>query len=120
LAEIDPKNAQMIELNVLRSPDKEEFTRIVFLKEKGFSKGLEYTSGHQTALMPDDLVSLVTGAKPKPRIPRTPSSLIMIESSNSSTLPDVNLRAPEIAPFLLDRDESVNLRIFIDKSVLEV
>ena len=29
-AEIDPKNSQLVELNVLRSPNKEEFTRIIF------------------------------------------------------------------------------------------
>ncbi|MGQ8338998.1 GH32 C-terminal domain-containing protein, partial [Sunxiuqinia sp. A32] len=42
VAEIDLKKSQMVELNVLRSPDKEEFTRIVFYKNKGFSKGREY------------------------------------------------------------------------------
>jgi len=120
MVEFDPKEAQMVELNVLRSPEKEEYTRIVFFKEKGFSKGLDYTSGSQTALMPDDLVSLVTGEKPKPRTPRNRSSLIMIESSFSSTLPDVQLRAPEVAPFQLNPDETVKLRIFIDKSIVEV
>ncbi len=119
-AEIDPKNAQLIEMNVLRSPNKEEYTRIVFFKEKGFTKGLEYKSGPETAIMPADLVSLVTGEKPMARAPNTQSSLITIESSYSSTLPDVRLRAPETAPFFLNPGETVKLRVFIDKSVVEV
>ncbi len=119
-AEIDPKNAQMIEMNVLRSPNKEEYTRIIFYKEKGFAKGLEYKSGTQTALMPADLVNLVTGEKPAPRVPNIPMSLITIESSWSSELPDARLRAPETAPFFLNPGETIKLRIFIDKSVVEV
>ena len=119
-AEINPKNAQVIELNVLRSPKKEEYTRIIIYKEKGYSKGLEYQAGEGTAYMPADLVNLVTGEQPLPRTPYTRLSLISIESSFSSTLPDVQLRAPETAPFMLNPDEPIKLRIFIDKSVLEV
>lgn len=119
-AEIDPKNSQLIELNVLRSPNKEEYTRIIIFKEKGFTNGLEYRSGPGTAMMPADLVSLVTGEEVGPRTPNIPSSLISIESSYSSILPDAEIRAPETAPFKLNPGETVNLRIFIDKSVVEV
>jgi len=34
--EIDPGTAPMVELNVLRSPNREEFTRIAFFKDRGF------------------------------------------------------------------------------------
>lgn len=119
-ADINPKKAQVIELNVLRSPNKEEYTRIIIYKEKGYSKGLEYKAGEGTAYMPADLISLVTGEQPVPRTPNPRLSLISIESSFSSTLPDVQVRAPETAPFLLNPDEPIKLRIFIDKSVLEV
>ena len=119
-AEISFKGAQVVELNVLRSPNKEEYTRIIVYKDKGFSKGLEYKSGQGTAMMPADLVSLVTGEKPVPRPPNPRLSLISIESSFSSTLPDVQVRPAETAPFQLNPDESVKLRIFIDKSVVEV
>ena len=119
-AEISFKGAQVVELNVLRSPNKEEYTRIILYKDKGFSKGLEYKSGQGTAMMPADLVSLVTGEKPVPRPPNPRLSLISIESSFSSTLPDVQVRPAETAPFQLNPDESVKLRIFIDKSVVEV
>ncbi|MBD0287383.1 MAG: GH32 C-terminal domain-containing protein, partial [Flavisolibacter sp.] len=119
-AEIDPKNAQMIEMNVLRSPNKEEYTRIVFFKEKGFRNGLNYVSGPQTASMPADLLTALTGWKPASQTPNTPLSLITIETSYSSILPDALFRAPETASFLLNPGETVKLRIFIDKSVVEV
>jgi len=35
VAEIDVDNTNMIEMNVLRSPDKEEYTRIAFFKSRG-------------------------------------------------------------------------------------
>ncbi len=119
-AEISFKGAQVIELNILRSPNKEEYTRIILYKDKGFSKGLEYKSGEGTAMMPADLVSWVLNEKPAPRPPNPRLSLISIESSFSSSLPDVQVRPAETAPFQLNPDESVKLRIFIDKSVVEV
>ncbi len=86
VAEIDPTGAPMIELNVLRSPKKEEFTRIAFFRNRGYR-----------------------GA-----------SLITIDSSYSSLSPDVASRAPETAPVRIGRDEPLKLRVFIDKSVVEV
>ena len=47
-------------------------------------------------------------------------SLITIDSSYASLLPDVRSRAPETAPVSLGRDEPLKLRAFIDKSVVEV
>ena len=44
----------------------------------------------------------------------------MIDSSYSSTLPAVNFRAPEVAPVHIADDEPLNLRIFVDRSVVEV
>lgn len=117
--EIDPKNAQMFEINVLRSPGKEEYTRIVFYKDKGFSSGLEYTAGEETAAMPADLLSALTGVKGAPR-DRTTSSLISLETAFSSSLPDTRFRPPETAPLKLAQGETVKLRIFIDKSIVEV
>jgi beta-fructofuranosidase len=82
----------------LRSDKKEEYTRIVFFKNRGFSatrQGLPAEGNYN-------------------------SSLISIESTYSSLHPDVNPRAPETAPILLAPDEPLKLRIFIDKSVVEV
>ncbi len=86
VAEIDARKAQMFEMNVLRSPDKQEYTRIAFFRGRGY-RG---------------------------------KSLISIDSSYSSILPDVKSRAPETAPVLLDKGEPLKLRVFIDKSVVEV
>ncbi|HJZ39816.1 MAG TPA: glycoside hydrolase family 32 protein [Bacteroidales bacterium] len=119
--EIDPKNAQMVELNVLRSPNKEEFTRIVFYKDKGFSQGLNYVAGPQSASLPADLQSVLTG-DPRYRtlVPRFQASLISLETSGSSILPDARFRPPETAPIVLDPGETIKLRIFVDKSVVEI
>ena len=86
--EIDPKTAPMVELNVLRSPKKQEFTRISFYKNPLY--------GYQN------------------------KSLITIESSFSSLLPDVRSRPPETAPIFMRRGEKLRLRVFIDRSVVEV
>ena len=86
VAEIDDSGAQMFEMNVLRSPDKEEYTRIAFFRGRGY-RG---------------------------------KSLITIDSSYASLLPDVASRAPETAPLFLEKTENLKLRVFIDKSVVEV
>jgi beta-fructofuranosidase len=101
VAEIDPRQSQMIELNVLRSPGKEEYTRIAFFKNRGFQNWDRFAGWE------------------KPWFD-TCDSLITIDSSYSSELPDVLFRAPETAPFWLAPDESLKLRVFIDKSVVEV
>lgn len=119
-AEIDLKDSELIEMDVLRSPNKEEYTRIIIYKEKGFSKGLQYASVPGTAMMPEDLIQVVTGKEYKQSDRSIRESLISIESSYSSVLPDVEVRAPETASFALDPDETIKLRVFIDKSVVEV
>ncbi len=122
-AEIDMKNSQMVEMNILRSPKKEEYTRIIVYKGKGYNgKGLSYISGPETALMPADLVPLFTDGKLSSQLPpRVPaSSLLSIETTFSSSIPDANFSAPLTLPFYLNPGETVRLRIFIDKSLVEV
>lgn len=46
--------------------------------------------------------------------------MITIESSYSSLHPDVRPRGPETASFIMTPDENLKLRVFIDKSVVEV
>jgi beta-fructofuranosidase len=94
IAEIDSKNAPMVEMNVLRSPKKEEYTRIMFFRNRGY---------RNRAYEPDRQESLIT-----------------IDSSYSSILPDVRSRAPETAPVFIAPDEPLKLRVFIDHSVVEV
>jgi beta-fructofuranosidase len=100
VAEIDLKNAPMVEINVLRSPNKEEYTRISIFKERGYNKGREYNPGA--------------------RVPNINYSLVSLETSYSSVLPDARSRAPETAPVMISPGETVKMRIFIDKSVVEV
>ena len=92
VAEIDTKNAPMVEMDVLRSPNKEEVTRIMFFKDRGFRN----------------------------RERNTQKSLITIDSSCSSILPDVRTRAPETGSVSIEPDETLKLRVFVDKSVVEV
>jgi len=99
-AEIDLQNAQMVELNVLRSPGKEEFTRIAFYKDRG------YVDWDRSAGWT--------------RFRESKDSLLTIDTSYSSELPDVESRAPEMAPLYLAPGETLKLRVFIDQSVVEV
>lgn len=47
-------------------------------------------------------------------------SRISIDSSCSSTLPDALSRAPETAEVFVANDEPLRLRVFVDRSVVEV
>jgi beta-fructofuranosidase len=99
VAEIDPRNAPMVEMNVLRSPGAEEVTSIRFFKNRGYRhREFGRRSPHGGKL----------------------SSLITIDSSHSSILPDALSRAPETAPVFIDKNELLKLRVFIDRSVVEV
>ena len=46
--------------------------------------------------------------------------MITIDASYSSLHPDVRPRAPETAPVFIENNETLKLRVFIDKSVVEV
>ncbi len=116
IAEIDLQEAQMIELNVLRSPNKEEFTKIAFFKDRGKRQIRPYN-------FPDVLVYLDVPRQPDSILSNAPdvyASLITIESSYSSILPEAKSRAPETGPIILGEDEMLKLRVFVDKSVVEV
>lgn len=102
IAEIDPQQAPMIEMNVLRSPGKEEYTRITFFKQRGYRPWERYTGWDGN------------------KIREATDSLISVDVSHASQLPDVLSRAPETAPFLLPPGEPLKLRVFVDKSVIEV
>jgi beta-fructofuranosidase len=94
IAEIDARQAPVVEMNVLRSPGKQELTRIAFYRNRGFRDRSWGSGAHQ--------------------------SLISIDSSHASCAPDVRPRAPETAPILLAEDEPLRLRVFVDRSVVEV
>ena len=87
IVEIDPKDAQHVELNILRSPDKQEYTQIIFYRNRRFWDS---------------------------------NNILSISTDNSSILPEVRSRPAENAPLHLDEGENLRLRIFIDKSVVEI
>lgn len=96
MAEIDTNDAPVVEMNLLRAPGRQEFTRIAFFRERGYRDW----------------------KRDKPR--RATYSLVTIDSSHPSELPDVLSRAPETGPVFLQPDEPLTLRVFVDKSVVEV
>ena len=102
VAEINPGDATAIEIDVLRSPNKEEYTRIVFFKQRGIRDWDRYA-----------------GWESKQWI-EAKSSVISLETTRSSILPDVLSRPPEIMSFYLEPGENLKLRIFVDKSVVEI
>jgi len=100
MVEIDPKEAQMVELNVLRSPEKEEFTKISIYPNNGLTDGRTYWQDNQWN--------------------HTRKSQITLETAYSSTNSQARPRAPETAQLELEDGETIKLRVFIDKSVVEV
>ncbi len=116
--EIDPNDAPALSFDVLRSPDKQEYTRISFYQERGFSSGRDYRFGEVA-------YSTYTPEAARPPVPVRSAgskriSMLSLETANSSLHPDVRPRAPEVAPLMLEEGETLKLRIFIDKSVVEV
>ena len=91
-AEFEPSEASVLELDVLRSPGREEFTRIQFYRNRGYR---DRQTGRQ-------------------------ESAVSIDSSRSSILPDARPRIPETAGVYLAGDERLRLRVFVDRSVVEV
>lgn len=101
VAEIDTRAADSVELNVLRSPGREEYTRIAFFRQRGY-RNWERHGGWG------------------PKMLETMDSLITVDTAHSSTAPDVRARAPETAPVYVKPEEPLKLRVFIDRSVVEV
>jgi beta-fructofuranosidase len=79
---------------VLRSPGREEYTRLVFYGGRGFNTRPPAKNGRATRFA--------------------------IDSSYSSLLKDVRPRAPETADVFIPNGEPLKLRIFVDRSVVEV
>jgi beta-fructofuranosidase len=84
---INPGDAHEVGLDVLRSPDSEETTRISF-----------FPQGH----------------------PRFGSPLLQIDGTSASVRDDLVPRPPEIGPLDIADDQPIELRIFVDRSIVEV
>jgi beta-fructofuranosidase len=94
IVRIDPKESREVSLEVLRSPGGEETTSIRYLRNGGAIKATE------PERLYDDVIVLDTG--------------------RTSLLPGVLARPPECASFKLGDEEILELRIFIDTSIIEV
>ncbi len=92
---LDPKEASAVELDVLRSPDKEEYTRVTFYHDGGYLNR-DYSG------------------------PAIRTSAVSIDNLNSSVSDKVDFRIPETADVQIKDGELVNLHIFIDRSIVEV
>ena len=93
-ARFDCGSAREIRIDLLRSPDREEYTSIRFLKGGGI------------ATSPGDY--------------RWKGDALVIDHSHGSLSNDLLARPPETAPFQLREGERLDLRIFVDKSILEL
>ena len=92
----------MVELDVLRSPDREEVTRVGFYRQRGYRNW-------ERAERNKELSALEAS-----------DSLVSLDTSYSSTLPEALSRAPETASVYLGPDETLRLSVFIDRSIVEV
>ncbi len=93
-AEIDAKDAPMVELNVLRSTNAEEVTRIALYRNRQVS----------SRFMP----------------PQQKLSVVTLDNARSSLLAEAQSRPPETASVFIPPEEPFKLRVFIDRSVVEV
>lgn len=91
----------VFEMNILRSPDREEYTSIRFYRDRGFREW-------DRAVDPNDCWSAPL------------DSVVSIDTSHSSTWSDVQCRAPESGSLYLPVEENLKLHIFIDRCIVEV
>ena len=96
-AKVDTKDSDLIEMRVLRSPKSEEYTRILFYKDRGYRRDVM-----------------------KHGIRKKFNSVISLDISHSSTLEEAKRRPAETGQVLLKEDDPLRLRVFIDKSIVEV
>lgn len=84
-----------VELDVLRSPDRQEFTRIIFYRN----------GGYPDRYYPDW---------------NNRYSALTIDTSFGSVHPNTFRHIPETVDVYLDKDEPLKLQVFIDRSIVEV
>ena len=100
--EVETNGAPLIELDVLRSPDQQEYTRIAFYRDRSVRP---LAPGNEASTPPNSEGTY---------------SLVALDSSHASIQPQARSRPPEIAPVFLAPEENLKMRVFIDKSIVEV
>jgi len=97
-AEFEAKNVPLIEIKVMLSDDASEYSTVRVYRQRGntylpaFAPGFGYRKAHETVISLDTSYSSKSGL----------------------------VRAPEEQTFYLAPDEKLNVRIFLDRSVIEV
>lgn len=92
--EVDLGKAKTFELSLLRSPDGQEYTQIIFQRDMG-RPTREYEN-------------------------YAPTSTITIDNTHGSISPLFTSRPPETAELPFAKGETLKLRVFIDRSIVEV
>lgn len=91
---LQPSRATAIQLDVLLSPDDEEYTRITVYRERGYwDRALKVAN-------------------------RT--TFVVLDNSRSSIASDVMPRSPERVEVAIDREQAIDLQILVDRSIVEV
>ena len=100
--EVETNGAPLIELDVLRSPEQQEYTRIAFYRDRSVRP---LAPGSAAGTPPNNEGTY---------------SLVALDSSHASIQPEARSRPPEIAPVFLTPEENLKMRVFVDKSIVEV
>ena len=87
-----------VEVDVLRDPGKEEYTRIVFLRDKGMA---DRTKDGKDAITDS-------------------YSVLLLDSTHGSVSPKASPRQPDEKQFPMAKGERLTLHIFVDRSIVEV
>ena len=101
---IDFQDSSLFEIDLLRNPNKKEYTRVLIYKNMGFNDRFKKTKNYDVGFSKSNHFE----------------SILSLDSSFSSIAKDVKLRPPENAPFKFTHENILKIRIFIDRSVLEV
>ena len=92
---LQPSDASKVDLNVLQSMNSEEFTRISVYRERGYPDRANFAR-------------------------RTRSSFVSIDNGYSSLDPTVRCRPAENCEVHIEKEEPIDLRVFVDHSIVEV
>ena len=98
--DLDVAGTQVVELDVLCAPDDSEYTRISIFDERGYWDRNRPTN-------------------PKGKY-RHRGTFVTLDTSHSSIAGDVRCRSPERVQVSTSDDHRISLRVFVDRSVVEV
>ena len=85
---------------MLRSPNKEEYTRVLIHPFAGYQVGHDWRKNRKQKAFAHGTLT--------------------IDTSNSTTLTGIAARPPEVAQYISGLRESFKQRVFVDKSIVEV